>query len=123
QTSELAEITAEVTKRARLANAKAVILTGSTARGRPTAGSGLDYHVIGDERVDLAILPVEIDIYRDEGWKFRKRLEDRDDFAFWSVWFGCVVFDSGVFRNAVEAVVAGDFWPDPGRKARHAEEL
>src|SRR5262249_45702137 len=62
-------------------------------------------------------------LYKDEPSRFRQKLEDGDDFAFWSVWFGCVVFDSGVFRKAVEAVAMGDFWPDPDRKIRQAEEL
>jgi hypothetical protein len=123
QTPDLAKITAEVEARARRANAQALVLTGSTARGRRTEVSDLDYHVIGKERIDLAILPAEIDLYRDEHWRFKKKLEDGDDFAFWSVWFGCVIFDSGPFREAVEAVAMGDFWPDPDRKIRQADEL
>lgn len=123
QSSDLAKITDEIEARAHRANAQALILTGSTARGRRTEVSDLDYHVIGDERIDLAILPAEIDLYRDERRRFKKKLEDGDDFAFWSVWFGCVVFDSGPFREAVEAVAMGDFWPDPDRKIRQADEL
>jgi hypothetical protein len=123
QTPDLAKITAEVEARARRANAQALVLTGSTARGRRTEVSDLDYHAIGDERIELAIIPAEIDLYRDERWRFKKKLEDGDDFAFWSVWFGCVIFDSGVFREAVEAAASGDFWPDPERKIRQADEL
>jgi hypothetical protein len=123
QTPDLAKITAEIETRARRANAQALVLTGSTARGRRTEVSDLDYHVIGDERIDLAILPAEIDLYRDERRRFKEKLEDGDDFALWSVWFGCVIFDSGPFREAVEAVATGDFWPDPDRKIRQADEL
>ncbi len=65
QSAELAAITAAVESRSRALGAVTLVLTGSTARGRRTEVSDLDYHVIGARpRVDD--LPAEIDLYCDE---------------------------------------------------------
>jgi hypothetical protein len=51
QTKELREITAAVERRCHALDAAALVLSGSTARGRRTEISDLDYHVIGAGRV------------------------------------------------------------------------
>jgi predicted nucleotidyltransferase len=119
---ELLAIVGQIEERARDANALALVLTGSTARGRRTEVSDLDFHVIGNERLDHAILPVDIEIYRDEKRRFAEKLEDGDDFAHWSVWWGSIIFDRGVVREAAEEVARRDLWPDPDRKTRQASE-
>lgn len=119
QTHELASITAVVEKRSRAAGSLALILTGSTARGRRTQVSDLDYHVIG-ARPDVRGLRQDIDLYSDEPDDFMEKLRSGDDFAYWSVWYGCVLFDSGVVHQAARFVAGSDCWPDAERKLRQA---
>lgn len=118
QSPELAAITEAVQERARSAGAAAVVLSGSTARGRRTSISDLDYHVVGIAALQVADLPEDIDLYADELDRFWAKLRDGDDFAHWSVWYGCVLFDSGVMREAARYVAEHDAWPDPERKLR-----
>jgi len=120
QPPQLAAITEVVQERAREAGAAAVVLSGSTARGRRTGVSDLDYHVIGAASLQVADLPEDIDLYADEIGRFQEKVRRGDDFAHWSVWYGCVLFDSGVVREAAGYVAAHDAWPDPGRKLRQA---
>ena len=120
QTAELAAITAAVESRSHGLGAAALVLTGSTARGRRTDVSDLDYHVIGAHpRVDD--LPADIDLYCDEPAEFYAKLARGDDFAHWTLRYGCVLFDSGVLRDAAAHVAGHDVWPDPARKLRQAK--
>ena len=120
QSPKLAAITDAVQERAQSAGAAAVVLSGSTARGRRTSVSDLDYHVIGITSLQVADLPEDIDLYADELDRFWAKLRDGDDFAHWSVWYGCVLFDSGVMREAARYIAERDAWPDPERKLRQA---
>jgi hypothetical protein len=121
QSGELAAITEVAIERARDAGAAALVLSGSTARGRRTSVSDLDYHVIGATSLRLSDLPADIDLYADDVDRFWAKLRKGDDFAHWSVWYGCVLFDSGVIREAVNYVAEHDAWPDPDRKLRQAQ--
>jgi hypothetical protein len=120
QSAELAAITDVAIGRARDAGAVAMVLSGSTARGRRTRVSDVDYHVIGATSLRLSDLPADIDLYADDVDRFWAKLRKGDDFAHWSVWYGCVLFDSGVIREAVTYVAEHDAWPDPDRKLRQA---
>lgn len=120
QSSELAAITEAVLERAQAAGAEAVVLSGSTARGRRTDVSDLDYHVIGASSLRVADLPADIDLYADEVDRFWGKMREGDDFAHWSVWYGCVLCDSGVMREAAAFVAGRDAWPDAERKLRQA---
>lgn len=120
QSSELAAITEVVRARAQEAGATALVLSGSTARGRRTRVSDLDYHLIGAAPLRLSDLPADIDLYADGVDRFWAKLREGDDFAHWSVWFGCVLFDSGAMREAATFVAEQDAWPDPERKLRQA---
>lgn len=120
QSPELAAITEVVEGRARSAGAEALVLSGSTARGRRTRVSDLDYHVIGTSSLEAADLLVDIDLYADEVDRFQVKLRKGDDFAHWSAWYGCVLFDSGVMRDAAAYIAENDAWPDPQRKLRQA---
>lgn len=120
QSSELAAITETATARARDAGATAMILSGSTARGRRTRVSDVDYHVIGATSLRVTDLPADIDLYADDVDRFWAKLQKGDDFAHWSVWYGCVLFDSGVIHEAATYVAEQDAWPDPDRKLRQA---
>lgn len=120
QPGELAAITEAVRERALAAGAEAVVLSGSTARGRRTRVSDLDYHVIGATSLRVSDLPEDIDLYADEVDRFWAKVREGDDFAHWSVWYGCVLFDSGVLREAATFVAERDAWPDPERKLRQA---
>jgi hypothetical protein len=119
QTRELLEITATVERRCHALDAPALILSGSTARGRRTDISDLDYHVIG-ARPRVTDLPAEIDVYADDVAGFARKLRAGDDFVHWSVWYGCVLFDSGVVRKAASDVAEHDLWPSAERKLRQA---
>jgi hypothetical protein len=120
QSAELAAITEAAIERARDVGAAAMVLSGSTARGRRTSVSDLDYHVIGATSLCVADLPADIDLYAEDVDRFWAKLRKGDDFAHWSVWYGCVLFDSGVIREAATYVAEQDAWPDPDRKLRQA---
>lgn len=120
QSAELAAITEVAIERARDAGAAAMVLSGSTARGRRTGVSDVDYHVIGASPLRVTDLPADIDLYADDVDRFWEKLRRGDDFAHWSVWYGCVLFDSGVIREAAAYVAGQDVWPDPDRKLRQA---
>ena len=90
------------------------------ARGGRTRVSDLDFHVVGASSLFVADLPQDIDLYADEVDLFWKKLREGDDFAHWSVWYGCVLFDSGVMREAASFVAQHDAWPEPERKLRQA---
>jgi len=119
QSSELAAITAAVEARSREAGARALILSGSTARARRTPVSDLDYHVIG-ERPQIGHHAEDIDLYRDDAESFMAKLRSGDDLVHWSVWYGCVLFDDGVVQSAAAYVASHDGWPDATRKLRQA---
>jgi predicted nucleotidyltransferase len=120
QSSDLVAITDVVEQRARAAGAEAMVLSGSTARGRRTRVSDLDFHVIGVPFLNVADLPADIDLYAEEVDRFAEKIRSGDDFAHWSVWYGCVLFDSGVIQDAAAFVADHDSWPDTERKLRQA---
>ncbi len=115
QSSEMAAVTATVEERSRTAGARALVLSGSTARARRTRVSDLDYHVIGptptfeDSRED-------VDLYCDDAARLASKLRSGDDFVYWSVWYGCILFDDGVLHAAAMYAARGDAWPDATRK-------
>lgn len=120
QTESLLEITRAIEARSRELGAAALVLTGSTARNRRTQVSDLDYHVIG-ETPDIEGLSSEIDLYSDEPDAFLSKLFKGDDFAHWTLRYGCILFDTGVLRRATAAAIEHDLWPDAERKLRQAK--
>jgi hypothetical protein len=126
QTKKQRDITAAVFDRSRALGATAVALTGSTARRRRTAISDLDYHVIGS-RPDVSDLSAEVDIVATSAERFFDRLIEGDDFAQWTLRFGCVLYDTGPMREGVRLILERDLWPDPQRKfnslVEHRQEL
>lgn len=119
QTSELAAITATVEARGRDVGARALILSGSTARARRTRVSDLDYHVIG-RRPEIGQPEEDVDLVSDDAETFMAKLRTGDDLVHWSVWYGCVLFDDGVVQSAATHVASHDGWPDATRKMRQA---
>jgi hypothetical protein len=120
QSEALREITRAIEARSYELGAAALVLTGSTARNRRTDVSDLDYHVIG-AKPDVEGLPFDIDLYSDEPNAFLAKLFRGDDFAHWTLRYGCVLFDSGVLRQAAIAAIEQDLWPDSERKLRQAK--
>jgi len=119
QSEELLRITRAIEARSRGLGAEALVLTGSTARDRRTRVSDLDYHVIGG-KPDVKGLPSDIDLYCDGADAFLAKLFRGDDFAHWTIRYGCILFDDGVLREAAVAAIEHDLWPDPERKLRQA---
>lgn len=115
QTPEQLAITATLMNRALALGASGLALTGSTARGRRTAISDLDYHVIG-RRPDASDLPGDIDVVATSAARFRARLLDGDDFAQWTLRHGCILHDTGRMREGVRLIVEMDLWPKAQRK-------
>lgn len=123
QSAPFQAITAEVLRRASDAEALAVALTGSTARGHRTAISDLDYHLVGS-RPDLNGLPGDVDLVADSFDRFQRRLAEGDDFVQWTVRLGCVLHDpDGIFREAYFRILREELWPDPHRKFERADVL
>jgi hypothetical protein len=126
QTSAQQAITATVMRRAIALGASGFALTGSTARGRRTAISDLDYHVIG-KRPDVSDLPGDVDVVATSAVRFRSRLIEGDDFIQWTLRCGCILYDVGVMRDGVQLIVEGDLWPSSQRKldslAMHRTEV
>jgi hypothetical protein len=119
QPSELGAITATVEARSRDVGARALILSGSTARARRTRVSDLDYHVIG-VRPQIGQPAEDIDLVCDDAETFMAKLRSGNDLVHWSVWYGCVLFDDGVVQSAATHVARHDGWPDATRKLRQA---
>jgi hypothetical protein len=126
QTTAQRAITAAVLERSLAFGASAVALTGSTVRRRRNAISDLDYHVIGP-RPDVSDLSAEIDIVASTAERFRGRLLEGDDFAQWTLRFGCVLYDVGPMREGVRLILDAKLWPSPRSKltslAGHRREL
>lgn len=120
QSPEIEAKTEAVRSRAQEAGAEALVLSGSTARGRRTRLSDLDFHVIGAASLPVSDLRGDVDLYADDVDRFWAKLRLGDDFAHWSVWYGCALFDSGVLREAAAFVADHDAWPDPERKLDQA---
>jgi hypothetical protein len=126
QTEKQRAITAAVLSRSVALGASGVALTGSTARKRRTAISDLDYHVIGP-RPNVIDLPADVDVVATTAERFRHRLIEGDDFAQWTLRFGCVLYDTGPMRDGMRLILETNLWPDPRRKleslGRHRSEL
>ena len=122
QTPELQQITEIVVSRAITSGAQGVALTGSTARAKRTRISDLDYHVVGN-RPDVHDLPADVDVYESSPDKMRTKLLQGDDFVQWTLCCGCLLYDTGVFREAAVTVVEQDLWPDAESKLRRLPEL
>ncbi|MEN3282725.1 MAG: hypothetical protein V7607_3865 [Solirubrobacteraceae bacterium] len=108
-----------VVRRARLVEAKALILSGSTARGRRTAISDLDYHLVGP-KIKADDLPHELDLHVLSKDRLEAEILAGDDFVQWSLRFGCVLSDDGTLREALRLIANRRPWPDVERKRRHA---
>jgi hypothetical protein len=115
QTPDQREITAIVMARSLEIGAESFALTGSTARQRRTPLSDLDFHVVGP-RPDVSDLPGDLDVVASSATRFRRRLLDGDDFAQWTLRYGCVLHDSGAMRDGVRLIVARHLWPSGERK-------
>jgi len=109
-----------VVARARDADARGLVLTGSTARGRRTEVSDLDYHLVG-ESIDTRDLSAELDLHVLSAEELTAALLAGDDFIQWSIRFGLVLFDDGTLHEAARLIVEERLWPDVVRKAEHAE--
>jgi hypothetical protein len=117
--SPLHELHGAVVERARAAGATGLVLTGSTARGRRTGISDLDYQLVGP-RIDTKDLSRQLDLHVFSEGKLRARILAGDDFVQWGLRFGCVVFDRGVLRRSLELIAERRLWPDVERKRAHA---
>lgn len=115
QTAAQRDITSIIVERAVAAGAEAVALTGSTARLSRTAISDLDYHVVGPRPKDDD-LPGDVDIYVGGHEAFWTKLRGGDDFVQWTLRHGCLLVDSGIFREALRVIATEALWPDPGPK-------
>lgn len=120
QSDALRGITRAIEARSHELGAHALVLTGSTARNRRTKVSDLDYHVIG-RKPDVEGLPSDIDLYGDEPNGFLAKLFKGDDFAHWTLRYGCILFDNDVLRQAAIVAIEQDLWPDSERKLRQAK--
>ena len=115
QTRAQRAITDTVVQRALATGAEAVALTGSTVRMRRTAISDLDYHVVGP-RPEQNDLPGDVDIYVGDRDAFWRKLRGGDDFVQWTLREGCLLVDSGIFREGLRAIAVEQIWPDHGPK-------
>jgi hypothetical protein len=108
-----------VVARAQQGGARALILSGSTARGRRTQISDLDYHLVGD-KIATRDLSWELDLHVLSAEETRAGILDGDDFIQWSLRFGRIVFDDGTLLEASRLMAERRPWPDVERKRAHA---
>jgi hypothetical protein len=108
-----------VVARARAGGAQALILSGSTARGRRTAISDLDYHLIGGP-IETRDLAYELDLHVRSPDKLEHEILAGDDVVQWSLRFGRVLFDDGTLWLALRLIAEERPWPDVERKREHA---
>jgi hypothetical protein len=110
-----------VVLRAREIDANGLILSGSTARGRRTEISDLDYHLVG-QKIATTGLAHELDLHVLSPEKLEAEILAGDDFVQWSLRFGCVVFDDGTLHRALRLIGDRRPWPDVVRKREHAQK-
>ncbi len=96
-----------------------VILIGSTARRTTTPTSDVDLVILGREKPLLPHTPDNYHVYALTEAEFRHRLEAADDLVAWSVRFGVVVQDSGLWSRLLESPEA-QRWPNWQKKITHA---
>jgi hypothetical protein len=108
-----------VVARAQEAEAHGLVLSGSTARGKRTEISDLDYHVIG-RKIDTSDLSPELDLHVLSTKELETDVLAGDDFIQWSLRFGRVIFDDGTLLRALRLMADRRPWPDVERKQRHA---
>lgn len=82
------------------AGALAFAVTGSTARGRRSEISDLDYYVIGP-RLPHDDLIEDVDVFAIDEVGLWRKLSEGDDFVQWTLRYGCVIFDSGILHAAM----------------------
>jgi len=111
-----------VVSRSRARGADGVALTGSTARGRRTAHSDVDFLVVGP-RPALDDLTMEVDVRALTSDELMARLEGGEEYVQWVLRFGCILYDHGVLREAARLLLETGIWPDPERKRSHARTL
>ncbi|HET7444385.1 MAG TPA: hypothetical protein VFJ57_06975 [Solirubrobacterales bacterium] len=109
------EITELLQTRAHEIGALAFALTGSTARAQRTKISDLDYHVIGP-RPPHSDLPDDVDVYATDEVGMWRKLNQGDDFIQWTLRYGCVLFDTGVFQAAMQRMSNAGLWPTSDQK-------
>lgn len=112
----------ELNALAKRVGAERVAVTGSTARGRRTPISDLDFLVVG-RRPRLDDLTLEVDLRALSADQLMVRLRDGDEYVQWVLRFGCILDDQGILREASRVLLETELWPDPERKRRHARTL
>jgi len=115
----LRDLHAAVVSRAREAGANSLILSGSTARGRRTEISDLDYHLVG-ELFPTRDLSAELDLHVLSPDRLTAEILDGDDFVQWSIRFGLILLDDGTVLDAARLIAERRPWPDVERKVQHA---
>jgi len=108
-----------VVARAQQVGARALILSGSTARGRRTEMSDLDYHLVGN-KIATRDLSFELDLHVLSAEEIRTEILAGDDFIQWSLRFGRIVFDDGTLLEATRLMAELRPWPKIERKREHA---
>lgn len=119
--TRLRAVHASIVARAHDLYACGLILSGSTARGRRTEISDLDYHLIGAP-IDVEDLSHELDLHVLSARKLEAQILSGDDFVQWSLRFGRIVFDDGTIRAAIRLIAERRLWPDVERKCEHASK-
>jgi hypothetical protein len=122
QTPEQLVATGRLLARALELGAEGFALTGSTARCKRTSISDLDYHVIGP-RPNLSDMPGDVDVVSTSAKCFLEKLLSGDDFAQWTLRYGCILHDTGVMREGIRLITDKQLWPDARRKLDRLADL
>jgi predicted nucleotidyltransferase len=115
QTPAQRAITGALLGRFGVGKCAAFALTGSTARNQRTGISDLDYHVIG-EPPEFRDLPDDIDMVAYDAGTLFEKLRAGDDYAQWTLRYGCILHDTGVFRRALMIISEEQLWPSSDEK-------
>lgn len=111
-----------VVSRSIAVGAEGVVVTGSTARGRRTPISDVDFLIVGS-RPPVDDLTIEVDVRALRTHELMARLKNGNEYVQWALRFGCIVHDTGVLRKAARTLLRTGAWPDAERKRGHVTTL
>jgi hypothetical protein len=74
-------------------------------------------------RFKTSDLPGDVDVYSGAADSFWEKLRAGDDFIQWTLRFGCILVDGGIFRAGLRVIATELIWPDAAKKFRRLPDM